>query len=184
MSRMSKEYGKGNSCVSNRYDVVYPKLKHQQRNKRNKFWLKRYCLLFYLRLLRLRGKPKILSRGLAAGVFAGFFPLFGLQIIFGVFLATLLHGSKVAAVAGTWISNPLTYLPIYLMNYKVGKLLLGVETKAIDKLDLQSFSKFLELGSTVGITLLFGCFVVGSIGAFITYFATLYFLQSKSNKKK
>lgn len=46
------------------------------------------------------------ARGLAAGVCCGCFPFFGLQ--------TLL------AAAGTWISHPLTYVPLYWFNDQLG----------------------------------------------------------------
>ena len=136
------------------------------------------------RIPRLRGKPIILSRGLAVGVFAGCFPFFGLQSFVGVLLATLFRGSKVAAVAGTWISNPLTYLPIYIFNYKVGKFLLRVESQPLGPLNFQSIAQFKELGSTVAITLIFGSFVVGLIAAFITYFSSLYLLRLKNKNIK
>lgn len=181
---MSKDYQKGNSCLSNHYHFVDPKSNRQRKNRRSQFWLKRYCLFLYLRILRLRGKPKTLSRGLAVGVFAGFFPFFGLQTFIGVLLAVLFRGSKVAAAAGTWISNPLTYVPIYLLNFKVGKFLLGVESQPMNQLDLQSFAKFIDNGSTFAITLMFGCFFVGLIAALITYFSSLYFLKLKTKNRK
>ncbi|MEM8830535.1 MAG: DUF2062 domain-containing protein [Cyanobacteria bacterium P01_G01_bin.19] len=137
----------------------------------------------YLKLLRLRGKPKVVAKGLAVGVFAGCFPFFGLQSLVGVVLATLLRGSKVAAIAATWISNPLTYVPIFVFNYKLGKLLLGTKDTVLF-LDLKSFTTFKELGPTFAITLLTGCFVVGSILAFITYFYSLAILERLHNRRK
>ncbi|MDJ0633475.1 MAG: DUF2062 domain-containing protein [Xenococcaceae cyanobacterium MO_188.B29] len=175
---MSKYYHKGNSRLSNNY--VYPKKNRPKKYRRSKSRLKRYCRFWFLRLLRLRGKPKVLSRGLAVGVFAGFFPFFGLQTFIGILLATLFRGSKVAAAAGTWISNPLTYLPIYIFNYKVGRLLLGVKSQPVSQLDLQSFAEFKELGFTFAITLIFGCFVVGLTAGIIAYFASLYFLKLRA----
>ena len=175
---MSKDYYKGNSCISNR--LVASKINSQKKDKRDRSWFKKCSRFLRSRIPSLRGKPIVLSRGLAVGVFAGCFPFFGLQSFVGVLLATLFRGSKVAAVAGTWISNPLTYLPIYIFNYKVGKFLLGVESKSISQLDFQSISQFKELGSTVAITLIFGCFVVGLIAGLITYFASLYLLSSRN----
>ena len=177
---MRKDYQKGNSCLSNH--SISPKSNRQKKHRRNRFWFKRYFRFLFLRFLRLRGKPKTLSRGLAVGVFAGFFPFFGLQTFIGIFLATLFRGSKVAAVAGTWISNPLTYLPIYLFNYKVGKFLLRIESQPINQLDLESFSKLKELGSTVAATFIFGCFVVGLIAGLIAYISSLYLLKLRAKK--
>lgn len=143
---------------------------------RQKPWFRRRFRLVYLKLLRLRGKPKVIAKGLAAGVFAGCFPFLGLQSLLGIFFATIFQGSKVAAIAATWISNPLTYVPMFVFNYKIGKLLLGTEETVLS-LDLNSFTAFKELGPTFAITLLTGCLVVGSILAFITYFYSLAILE-------
>ena len=179
---MSKKYYKGNSCLSKH--LVSPKTTNSQKNKRNQSWLKKFGHFLRLRIPHLRGKPTILSRGLAVGVFAGCFPFFGLQSFVGVLLATLFRGSKVAAVAGTWISNPLTYLPIYVFNYKVGKYLLGMESQSLSQLDFQSIAQFKELGSTVVSTFIFGCFVVGLIASLLTYFSSLYLLTLRKRKQK
>ena len=155
----------------------------KRRRLRQKFWLRRQLRFVYLKLLRLRGKPRVVAKGLAIGVFAGCFPFFGLQSLVSIFLAALLRGSKVAAVAATWISNPLTYVPIFIFNYKIGKLLLGTKDTVL-ALDLKSFTAFKELGPTFAITLLTGCFVVGLILAFITYFYSLAILERLRSRRK
>ncbi|MDJ0568346.1 MAG: DUF2062 domain-containing protein [Pleurocapsa sp. MO_192.B19] len=148
------------------------------------YWLKRRFRLTYLRILRLRGKPQVIAKGLAIGVFAGCFPFLGLQSLIGVVLATIFRGSKVAAVAATWISNPFTYVPIFLFNYKIGKLILNTEDTILPPLDAESFTVFKELGSTFFITLLTGSFVVGVILAFITYFYSLAILERLRDRHK
>ena len=86
------------------------------------------------RLLQQEGSPGQRSRGLAAGVFAGCFPFFGLQTLLGVALASLLRGNRILAAAGTWISNPFTYVPLYWFNYTIGKRLLGDHPGGLDGL--------------------------------------------------
>ena len=71
------------------------------------------------------GSPGQRARGLAAGVFCGSFPFFGLQIVLSVGLATLVRGNHLLAAAGTLVSNPITYVPLYWFNYQVGCRLLG-----------------------------------------------------------
>ena len=151
-----------------------------QKLRRN--WLNRRIRFIYLRLLRLRGKPEVVAKGLAVGVFAGCFPFFGIQSLLGIFLATVFRGSKVAAYAATWISNPLTYVPLYVFNYKIGKLLLGTEDTPFSSLNLESFTAFKELGSTFAITLLTGSFVVGMILGVVTYFYGLAILERLHNR--
>jgi uncharacterized protein (DUF2062 family) len=122
-------------------------------------WRRRFRY-WYLRFIRLRGHPKELTRGLAAGVFAGLFPLFGLQTIMGVAIALRVRGNPILAAAGTWISNPFTYVPIYAFNYQVGRWLLGSsQTNVFDS--AESYDQWLAMGSEVAFTLFVGCFVVG-----------------------
>jgi uncharacterized protein len=156
--------------------LIRPHSSWTHRRLAQKSWLKRYCRFIYLKFLRLRGKPVVVARGLAVGVFAGCFPFFGFQSLVGIFLATLFHGSKVAAIAATWISNPFTTVPIFIFNYKIGKLLLGTKDTVV-LLDLKSFAAFKELGPTFAITFLTGCLVVGLILALITYFYSLAVLE-------
>ena len=178
---MSPKYHYNNSRSTNTLIRLNNSLK--RRRLRQKFWLKRQIRFVYLKLLRLRGRPRVVAKGLAIGVFAGCFPFFGLQSLVSIFLAALLRGSKVAAIAATWISNPLTYVPIFIFNYKIGKLLLGTKD-TITSLNLNSFTAFKDNGSTFAITLLTGCLVVGLILSFITYFYSLAILQRLRTRRK
>ena len=156
---------------------ILPRSQNLHKDKRSRrHWLIRRIRLVYLKLLRLRDKPEVVAKGLAVGVFAGCFPFFGIQSLIGLFLATIFRGSRVAAYAATWISNPLTYVPLYIFNFKIGKLLLGTED-TLPTLDIESFTAFKELGSTFILTLLTGSFVVGIILSVITYFYGLAILQ-------
>jgi uncharacterized protein (DUF2062 family) len=76
-------------------------------------------------LWRQEGSHGQRARGLAAGVFMGCFPFFGFQTLLGVGLASLVRGNHLLAAAGTWISNPFTYVPLYWFNYQLGCRLLG-----------------------------------------------------------
>ena len=79
---------------------------------------------FFRWLWRQEGSPGYRARGLAIGVFCGCFPFFGLQTLIGITLASLFRGNHLLAVSGTWISYPITYVPLCWLNYKVGTTLL------------------------------------------------------------
>ncbi len=129
---------------------------------------------WYLRLQRRRN-PHRLARGLAAGVFVGMFPLFGLQTILGILLATLLQGDQLVAVLGTWISNPLTYIPIFTFNFLVGRWL----TKSnLELVYPRSWAEALDLGYNFLTVWFIGCFFVGTIVAVISYWVGLWFFCS------
>jgi uncharacterized protein (DUF2062 family) len=156
------------------------KARHRIKSKRRRSRLARSWRYFYLRFLRLGGTPRYISRGLAFGVFAGCFPLFGLQTLIGVLLAVKFRGHKLAAVAGTWISNPLTYVPIFAFNYKVGEFLLGFgikKTQVSFPDNWQSWSELKESGFVFLVTLFSGCFVVGLVVAMVAYIMSMRFLS-------
>lgn len=135
-------------------------------------WL-RYARYWYLKILRQEGTPEAIARGWACGVFAGSFPLFGLQTIIGILLATLIHGNKFTAAAGTWVSNPLTYVPIYYFNFRVGEIVLQRQTE-FDETLLESWSEMGLAGLGFIGTLFVGCLIVGLTLAIGAYFGSLF----------
>ncbi|ELS04708.1 hypothetical protein Xen7305DRAFT_00044440 [Xenococcus sp. PCC 7305] len=166
-------------------NFIYPQNSTIKNHRRKSlmYWVKKPFRLMIVSLKKLRGHPEVVARGIAVGVFAGCFPFFGLQSVMGIVLASLVRGSKIAAIAGTWISNPLTYVPILFLNFKVGQWLLGIETTSTLQ-DRDSLESFLALGPELVITLLIGCCVVGAITGVIGYFASFYFLRRLRKSKK
>lgn len=154
--------------------VSSPGRRPQSLSSSRSWWvqLKRRSRYIYLKFIRLRGHPKELARGLAAGVFAGMFPLFGLQTIMGVAIAFRVKGNPLMAAAGTWISNPLTYLPIYAFNYRLGSWILGRPVVNLFT-DVESMKAWLETGADVGLALMLGSFVMGAIFGTASYFVGL-----------
>ncbi|MCW6038263.1 DUF2062 domain-containing protein [Spirulina subsalsa FACHB-351] len=163
------------------------KLKPFMKSKRLKPWWMRRGRYWYYRLARLQGSPEAIARGVAVGVFSGFFPLFGLQTLIGLLLATLVQGNKIAAAAGTWVSNPLTYVPLFAMNYRIGRWLLGGEPMDFSQISGQSLEQLLDMGGDVAGRLFFGCFVMGVMVACGSYSITVrlfYRLRASHHKHR
>ena len=144
--------------------------RRSSRKQRSKF--QRWVRYVYIRFIRLRGHPRALAKGLAAGVFAGSYPLFGLQTIIGVAIAAAIGGNKIVAAAGTWISNPLTYVPIYAFNYQIGRWILGQTDKA--SLTTRSPQEWMSLGLDITTALMVGSTLVGIVLAIISYYGCLH----------
>ena len=119
------------------------------------------------------------ARGLAAGVFMGCFPIFGLQTLLGIALASLVRGNHILAAAGTWISNPLTYIPLYWFNYAVGCRVLG-PGPALPSLEVLQQGGLLELGLAMSSRLLLGSTLVGLASAGL--FGGIYWWLLKRSK--
>jgi uncharacterized protein (DUF2062 family) len=76
------------------------------------------------RLLETEREPHAVARGFAVGVFVGMLPLLGLQTMFALGLAFVVRGSKVAALLGTLVTNPVTFGPVLWADYVAGSYIL------------------------------------------------------------
>ncbi len=81
------------------------------------------------RLRRLPDPPHKIARGVAAGVFVCFTPLFGFHFLLAAALAFLIQGNIVAALLATFIGNPLTFPIIAAFCMEVGEWILGMEAE-------------------------------------------------------
>ena len=86
---------------------------------------RRSGLYLWHRLRRLRDPPHRIARGVFAGTFVNFPPIFGFQIIAAVGLAWAMRGNILAAVLATLLSNPLTTPLIALVSLNLGHWMLG-----------------------------------------------------------
>ena len=120
------------------------------------------------------------ARGVAAGVFTGCFPLFGLQTLLGITLASVVRGNHLLAATGTWISNPSTYVPLYWFNYHVGSILLHKGPNTSD-LSLNKSQALWNQGIDLTMRMLLGSTIVGLIAAGLTGGLT-YLLLKKQTK--
>ncbi|MFH7320947.1 DUF2062 domain-containing protein [Desulfurivibrio sp. D14AmB] len=88
----------------------------------------RAARLYYLKILRLKGDPQSLARGMTVGVAIGIIPILPLQTLTILIFAPLFKGNSIAAVlAGLLVSNPLTLIPQYYICWKLGKLLYPID---------------------------------------------------------
>lgn len=157
---------------------------------------------FVLWLIRLRGSPEAIGLGIAIGIFVGFSPLMGFQMLIAIFFATFMSANRTAAIAAVWITNPLTFLPIYISTYRVGKYFLpGPEERDAHKLINKIAHKLIAmdfweiyhqfrimntLGRKIFVHLLLGGVIVGFIAGGASYFLTVRIIKTyrKARLKK
>lgn len=146
--------------------------------------LERQIKYYYLRFIRLRGEPHELALGMAFGVFAGMMPIMPFQIAAAVTLALFFKGSKITAVLGTWVSNPLNWYFLYYYNYKLGVFILRFpEQKAVFSSIMKAVQsaeepmavvgKILGAGGVSAAAFCIGGLVMGIAAAVPTYFIFL-----------
>jgi len=94
------------------------------------------------RLLRAKDPPHRIALGLALGIFIGMLPIMGIQMAVVAVFALPFRANLKAAVAGVWISNPITFIPLYYANYRFGLLVLSSR-----ETDQAAFSRAIENAS-------------------------------------
>lgn len=77
------------------------------------------------RLRRLPDTPDRICRGVAAGVFASFTPLFGLHFVLAALVAGAMRGNVLAALLATFFGNPVTFPVIVSVSVELGNWMLG-----------------------------------------------------------
>lgn len=105
--------------------------------------------------------------GVGLGLFLVFLPMFG-QMLYAGALAIWLRVNLPIAVALTWISNPLTFAPIFYFCFMVGCWLSGRPIPPFDPDFWLDWHNWLA----VYLEVLLGCAVVGSVSSAAGYFGT------------
>ncbi|CAL1241505.1 DUF2062 domain-containing protein [Candidatus Methylocalor cossyra] len=107
------------------------------------------------------------ARAFAIGLWAMYTPPLPWQQILAAALAFYFNANLPISVALVWITNPLTWVPMYYLAYKIGTLILGMPAFGFDRFaELFTIEKALELGTP----LLVGCLVLMHVGALAGYF--------------
>ncbi|MDX1695882.1 MAG: DUF2062 domain-containing protein [Ketobacteraceae bacterium] len=134
-----------------------------------------------------------IAAGVFCGVFAAFIPL-PVQMFAAIVLAVIFRGNLAVAVGFTWVSNPLTYIPIYYFCYRVGEFIMGRPVdEAGNEITIQikpliadffagDFSGLMSFFFTSGTQLMLGCFLVGLLSAGISYVLVGYLWRAHVHK--
>ena len=160
--------------------------------------LKRFIVL---RVLHANDPPHALALGLAIGVFVAITPTIGAQMVIAAAIAASFRANKILAMAAVWISNPVTMVQIYYVNWRIGQHF--VETGIVDGesavqaqiikiiesiggmsnlffhlLDKAFWSEVLRLVWALGIELWIGSFLVGLVCALPSYAITRWIITA------
>ncbi len=157
-----------------------------------KWWSSPRALLRHI--LGLNDTHHAIALGTAIGMFIGMTPTVGAQMILVMIFAFLtkpfFHFNRMAALITVYISNPVTTVPIYYFNYKVGTLFYDSHHTMDDFekiLHYDSFSGWWEtivnLFVDIGVPLVVGSLIVAVICSAVTYPAMRWMLKSFHRRK-
>ncbi len=118
--------------------------------------------------------------GVAIGLVTGLIPG-PVQILLAILIAIPLRANILAAAFATLYTNPLTFIPLYILAYSIGTLITGESMASISPPELNfslthfwtvipdMFNWFISLGPT----LLIGLAVQSTVFAIVGYFGTM-----------
>nr|MBF0221879.1 DUF2062 domain-containing protein [Desulfobulbaceae bacterium] len=157
---------------------------------------KRLLKYYYVKLIRLKGDPRTIARGIALGTFVGITPTMPLKTVALLVLIPIFRANFVAAfLSSALMSNPLTYFPQYYLSWLIGNALIPANL-SWDRISsvmdivfsdagitdiLRSFS---QLGADTAIVLVVGGFILATPFTIAAYFFSLKFLIALRQKKR
>lgn len=163
----------------------------------------RYLTRLLLRALgRATGTAHQIALGIAIGFFVGWLPIMGIQMVVAVVVCQVLRANKIVPIFPIWLTNPVTFVPIYSFNYWVGWLVVGgpplgdlatilrrmitapEATEGKGRIAAwwegvrHALSELLSMGWDMQLPLWLGCVIVGLALAAPSYYLTYMFVES------
>ncbi len=128
-------------------------------------------------VLHLRESPQRTALAFALGVFIAFSPTYGLHTVMVVLCTWLFRLNFLALMAGAFVNNPWTVVPILGATYWTGALLMGrTDVPTFDWHDL-SFAGLYQQILPYAIPFVLGGFLLSVIGALLAYPAAYFFVS-------
>jgi uncharacterized protein (DUF2062 family) len=132
-------------------------------------------------LLHLDDPPWRIALALALGVFISCTPLYGMQTVLALLLATLFRLNKAATVLGTWLNLPWFAPFVYGGGLKIGaRILAEVRNREAESLAILfgqplrvSLRDLVGVLPDVSLALVIGTTLVGLVAASVTYLVAL-----------
>jgi uncharacterized protein len=148
-------------------------------------------------IVRQKDTPHRIALGMALGIFVGILPIMGIQMTVVAIIALPLRGNLKAAVAGVWISNPITFLPMYWGYYKFG--LLFFPSRAMTMAEFketikvagewdwgaigESIRRFMDIGADILVPMWVGSAILAVLFSIPTYFVTKWLIIAYRMRK-
>ncbi len=120
------------------------------------------------------------ARAFAVGLFVAWLPIPG-QMIVVALVALYFRANMAISVALVWLTNPLTWVPLFYFAYRVGLKLLNMAPLA-DDFEFTMDNAITNLAD-LWVPLLFGCLFLSTTFAVVGYFGIQYFWKWYVTKK-
>lgn len=139
-------------------------------------------------LLQVDDTPHSIALGSAIGMWISLTPTGGIQMALVMLVAFLtapfFRWNRLAAILMTYVSNPITAIPIFWISYQVGRLFVGGDVTFEDlkrivtpTTETSFWEQFKQFCYLLGKPFLIGNLVFATVSAVATYPAVLWFLR-------
>lgn len=132
-------------------------------------------------LKRANSDSEGIARGLGLGLFVGFLPSIGFQIVLALFLAKVLRANHIIAALGTLVTNPLTTLPITAFSIWIGDLLLVSQSLGQGAKIEPSLEFLLNNPGQIGLAFLTGCLALSLVSGILGYSGVRFYYWRKNS---
>jgi hypothetical protein len=82
---------------------------------------------FIVWLMMINDTPRSLAMGVAVGLFIALTPTVGVQMLLVALASMFIRCTRTAGCAMVWLTNPVTMVPVFYFNYRVGTTLLMMD---------------------------------------------------------
>ncbi|GAB6060879.1 DUF2062 domain-containing protein [Desulfonatronum parangueonense] len=136
----------------------------------------------YKKILRIKSTPHDLALGMAFGIFIGLLPIIPLQTISVLILAVAFRCSKLTALIGTSITNPLTIPFFYLLMLRIGRFFMPEGRGRLNP-EHWTIVELLQTGWYFYASMLLGGFLIAIPSALLAYFLTLFLTKAHQTRR-
>lgn len=136
--------------------------------------------VIYRYMCRSSKNPESFARGVGLGLFIGFLPAIGFQVILAFLTAGFFNANRLVTMLGTLVTNPFTALPVSAFSIWLGDWVLPGTSLSEISLKSLDWSQILNSSGQLGLSYIVGCLILSltasSLGYGVTkvYFARIY----------
>ena len=148
-------------------------------------WIKAKISDLYGKIVKEQKPAGFIARGWALGAFVGSVVPFGFQIYISLPLSFVMRCSKVGALTGTLITNPVTIVFLYPAQCWAGSRILGnglswesITGALEDVLSRQDWASLMELSGHLIASFFAGGLLLAAVATPAAYFGVLYMVRA------